>query len=370
MGWKVIDHLTIYREKGMYGAHPNVVRTPNGDLLALFHRSPHLGYSHHGHPLFDLRACRSTDEAKTWEPQQLVTIDPLGGVIDFGTHTLADGSIFLHASAVALAPQQDGASATVWETASGRPFWSRSLDDGRNWSEPVRFPQLPAELKVGSHSEHQGICRSGLVELADGRLFLPGKAPSTAEGIGYPYFGMCHYSSDMGDNWHYGGKIAVDDTAHFSEPTVHITPKGRILILFRCHSQRGTTDRQVFLARVYSDDGGATWSQWERTPLEGCPGHMLGLRDGRIFITVGRRLPEESGCNARVLDPEGSDMDTVPSFVVRGDSTITKLPDGKPVSDCGYPWSVELADGKVLVVYYYTYEDGLRGIEGTVLEEG
>ncbi|MCZ6677963.1 MAG: sialidase family protein, partial [Candidatus Poribacteria bacterium] len=72
MSWHVVDHITIYREEGWYGAHPNVVRTPAGDLLALFHRSPHLGYSHHGHPLFDVRACRSVDEGHTWSPQRFI----------------------------------------------------------------------------------------------------------------------------------------------------------------------------------------------------------------------------------------------------------------------------------------------------------
>ena len=63
---------------------------------------------------------------------------------------------------------------------------------------------------------------------------------------------------------------------------------------------------------------------------------------------------------ARVLEPEAGDLDTAPEIVVRADSL-------EP--DCGYPWSLELNDGRVLVVYYYVYEDGTRGIEGSVLEE-
>ena len=38
-------------------------------------------------------------------------------------------------------------------------------------------------------------------------------------------------------------------------------------------------------------------------------------------------------------------------------------------SDCGYPWAVELRDGRVLVVYYYTHRDLHRGIEATLVEE-
>ena len=63
---------------------------------------------------------------------------------------------------------------------------------------------------------------------------------------------------------------------------------------------------------------------------------------------------------ARVLNPEGGDLETAEEIFVRSDSYD---------SDCGYPWAVELESGRVLVVYYYVYPDGRRGIEGTVLEE-
>ena len=125
MGWRIVEHITIYREEGWYGAHPNLVRTPDGDLLVLFHRSPFVGYSHHSHPLFDVRACRSEDEGQTWSEQHFMTADPLGGVLDFGTHTLADGSIFLHASNVELVPQDEGREGGEWIAHAGIPFWVR-----------------------------------------------------------------------------------------------------------------------------------------------------------------------------------------------------------------------------------------------------
>ncbi|SVD62149.1 uncharacterized protein METZ01_LOCUS415003, partial [marine metagenome] len=98
MSWNVIEHTTIYKERGLYSAHPTLVRAPDGDLLTFFHRSPDHQYSRHSHPLFDVRMCRSSDGGETWSPPRYVTSDPLGGILDFGTHTLADGSIFLHAS--------------------------------------------------------------------------------------------------------------------------------------------------------------------------------------------------------------------------------------------------------------------------------
>lgn len=357
MSWRVVDHITIYKEMGWYSAHPTLVRTPVGDLLAFFHRSPDHGYSRHGHPLFDIRVCRSSDEGKTWSAPQFVTADPLGGVVDFGTHTLPDGSIFLHASTVELLPnkaQPHGA----WISRAGIPFWVRSRDEGHTWTEPVRFPALP-DAVWGHPASHSGVCRSGILDMPAGRLLMPSKATENPEGH-MPFFGMLRVSTDMGETWTYGGRIAKDPVAHFSEPAIHLTPQGRILILFRCHPFPNAPADEVHLAMVESEDDGETWSLWRPTTIMGCPGHMLGLRDGRIFVTVGTRWEGQRGCLARVLDPEGNDMEVSPDIVIRADSHD---------ADCGYPWAVQLSDDRVLIVYYYVYQDGNRGIAGTIVEE-
>ena len=380
MNWQVVGRVTIYRQSGMYAKCPNIVRTPSGDMLALFHRSPYLGYPHHSHPLFNVQACRSKDEGQTWSDPYLVTADPLGGVIDCGTHTLADGSIYLHASSNELISAVGHASVSfhspphakavgesehsAWVSRPGIPFWVRSRDDGHTWTAPKRFPPLP-DAVWGHPAEHSGVSRSGLLALPDGRLLMPGKATDHPDGEP-PYFGMLRVSRDIGETWEYGGRIAQDTVAHFSEPAIHLTPSGRILVLFRCHpNQLSSAETKKkrgnkFLALVYSDDGGETWSPWRPTTIHGSPGHMLGLRDGRIFVTVGTRWEGQQGCTARVVDPEGTDLDTAPDLIVRNDSQSW---------DCGYPWAVELNDGRVLVVYYYHYPDGQIGIEGSIVEE-
>ena len=142
---------------------------------------------------------------------------------------------------------------------------------------------------------------------------------------------MMRVSRDIGETWEYGGRLAEDPQF-----------VGR------------------FLALVYSDDDGETWSSWRLTTIHGSPGHMLGLRDGRIFLTVVTRWKGQRGCVARVLTPEGTDLDTTPELVIRDDALSP---------DCGYPWSVELNDGRVLVVYWHHYTDDHRGIEGAIVEE-
>jgi len=375
MSWKVVDRVSIYREEGMYAISPCLTRTPNGDLLVNFQRSPHLPYAHHKTPLCNVQACRSTDEGKTWGPAQLLTYDPLGGVMDRSAHTLPDGSVFLYSSCTELKPAGDAkAHSRDWHIEFGKPFWVRSRDNGHTWTEPTRFPPIQDAIH-GHPAEHSGISRSGLLAHPDGRLLLPSKATDTTSE--FRYFGMLRVSYDMGETWEYGGRIAEDPVAHFSEPAIHRTPKGRILVLLRCHPgklgpgivrEQGYTGAMVedpwfvnmLLALVYSDDEGATWTPWRPTRIHGSPAHMLGLRDGRIFLTVGTRWEGQRGCVGRVLEPEGSDLETAPEFAISSESMSI---------DCGYPWSVELADGRVLVVYWRHYEDDLRGIEAAFLAE-
>ena len=379
MSWEVVERMTIYRQEGMYALCPNVVRTPSGDLLMFFQRAPHLGYPHHANPLFNLQACRSRDEGRTWSEATLIAANPLGGIMDRGVHTLSDGSIYIHCSSRELVPAEGSEMhGAEWVSRPGKPFWVRSRDDGLTWTAPVLFPPVP-DANYGHLADHSGVCRSGLIELPDGRLLMPGKATDRPESE-HKYFGMLWVSRDMGESWEYGGRIAEDPVAHFSEPAIHRTPSGRLLVLFRCHSNQPQDEilplrdrlyNSRFQALVSSDDDGETWTPWQRS-VHGYPAHMLGLRDGRIFLTVGIRWEGQSGCLARVLDPEGTelgtgpirettpDLENGPDVVVQGDSCSY---------DCGYPWSVELDDGRVLVVYWHHYPDDHRGIEGAILAE-
>ena len=208
MSWKVTDRMTIYREEGFYALSPCVNRTPNGDLLMTFQRAPHIGMANHKHPLFNVQACRSSDEGRTWSDAYLVTIDPLGGVMDRSCHTLPDGSIFLHSSCSELVPAEGSRPHGLdWTVRFGMPFWVRSTDDGHTWSKPVRFPPLPDAINAHP-SEHTGVSRSGLLAMPDGRLFLPSKATDISHE--FRYFGMLRISHDMGETWEYGGRICED----------------------------------------------------------------------------------------------------------------------------------------------------------------
>jgi hypothetical protein len=96
------------------------------------------------------------------------------------------------------------------------------------------------------------------------------------------------------------------------------------------------------LAIAESTDQGKTWS----TPVQVTkdsehPGDLIQLRDGRILLTYGERnVPR--GARA-ILSRDGRKWDNSKPIV---------LADDAPVTDCGYPSSVEVGAGKIVTLYY------------------
>jgi hypothetical protein len=98
------------------------------------------------------------------------------------------------------------------------------------------------------------------------------------------------------------------------------------------------------LLTARSEDGGFTWSPWVRHATKGHPYHPLQLSDGRVLLTYGYRHAPY-GIRMRILDAECTNIDDAEEFIVRDDGGGT---------DLGYPWAVELPNGEVLVVYYWS----------------
>ena len=358
MTWEAVEHISVYRDADWYAAHPTVTRLPNGELLAAFHRSPNLGYPHHQNPLFDVRACRSSDDGATWSEPQLLVTNPRGGVLDFAVHVLPDGRLMLHAATVDLVPADDTPHGESWKLQRGGSFWIDSSDNGHTWSDAKSFPEVPDAVS-GHPATHTGICRSSMLAVDDNRLLLTGRATAAASG-GFPYFGTLFTSDDGGSTWTFDSRMIQDEVAHFGESTMVRLPSGRIVALFRCHPGPGRTVEDRFLAETFSDDDGKTWSSWSPTTVFGYPPHALTLRDGRVFLSYGVRTDRQAGCTARVVDKELAHLNRLPDVHIRH---------GSKGPDCGYPWSVQLNDDRVLVVYYFTNEDGSRSIEGTIMQD-
>ncbi|MHB1368430.1 MAG: sialidase family protein [Eubacteriales bacterium] len=92
-----------------------------------------------------------------------------------------------------------------------------------------------------------------------------------------------------------------------------------------------------------SHDKGRTWSEWIALNIEGSPPHLMLHSSGALICTFGRR-EEPFGEHALISCDYGKSWDK--EYVI----------DNRPNDgDLGYPASVKLDDGSILLVYYQKY---------------
>jgi sialidase-1 len=121
---------------------------------------------------------------------------------------------------------------------------------------------------------------------------------------------------------------------HYNETGIVALRDGRVLAALR--SEKGG-----HVAITESSDQGKSWS----TPVQITkdsehPGDLIQLHDGRVLLTYGERNAPR-GVHA-ILSADGRSWDNTKPIV---------LADDAPVTDCGYPSSVE-AGGKIVTLYY------------------
>ena len=135
-----------------------------------------------------------------------------------------------------------------------------------------------------------------------------------------------------------------------------------------------------------SMDDGRTWSELEELPLEfsGAAHHVLVLRDDRLVCTWGNRY--DPSIRVSVSGDRGRTWATARGWALREgahlDAPGTKdrlrgqTTDGVirsvPYTDIGEPCSVELADGRIVTVYYWLNgaADPMRYLEAAIYEVG
>ena len=368
-----LEHLVVHKSSDYLCAFPDIIRLHNGDLVTVFRESaihppnrnperPQDAKITHHHVITGSRVTlvRSTDDGCTWDPASRIVVDPGNDSQDLNMpliSQLTSGELIVvnHRWFVNMTEAQVAASRGKRDIRFRPPgavnnygfdslYFIRSSDQGFTWSEPqpVRS-SLPYGPCIG---------KTAILEMPDGTLLMPLYGPAPADRKGRM---LIDRSTDGGHTWGHPTTVAYDPEhrVDFHEPPLVLLPNGKLITVMR------TTGADGYLYQAFSTDGGWTWQGLHRTAIWGFPAHLLRLRSGRILCAYGYRR-EPFGVRAVVSEDEGETWQLDRELVIRSDGRHT---------DLGYPASVQLQDDRILTVYYFHDDDGIRYIAGSIYTE-
>lgn len=314
----VLDRRLVVSGQGYF---PVALRLQDGRIgVVLRGGGPHL--SIHGR----LDIVFSSDEGKTWTTPAVVVDSPVDdrnpalGQAKDGTLVVAFWRTARYTADGQYAPDSDK-PVNTWVT--------RSQDGGKTWSDAAQIDV--SDIGWGSPYGRMLTLVDGtmLTSVYGGQVRGPGEKVAAETENSYVY-----RSTDNGATWK---RFSAPGSKGYNETALLETSPGHLLAAMRIAKEGA-----VAIAR--GTDGGRTWSKPEKlTPAAVHPADLLLLADGRVLLTCGdRRGP--FGVRAVPGDASGK-FDWIASIPLVTDAIS---------SDCGYPGSVLLKDGRVLTVYYAT----------------
>jgi hypothetical protein len=300
-------------------AWPNLTLLPNGDLVVMIYNQP----SHLLQP-GDVECWGSEDSGVTWRkrgvPGPRETEVNARGNVAAGVAGNGDLVVLVSGWSGPFEGRNRGSVLPVWI--------SRSSDGGRTWMiDRESFPKLPTGV--------DGVPYGDIVPGRDGAL-----RAALYRGNGTFVF----KSSDHGQTW--TEPVLLDGGESMNETAIFHLGEGNWLAAARYEG----------LTLYSSADDGETWQkQGAVTGPQQHPGDLIRLRDGRLLLSNGNRafgnVPQDRvksdsrGIDVRFSDDEG-----------RTWGNPYRVADFE--RDGGYPSSVQLADGRILTVYYARVVEG------------
>lgn len=205
-----------------------------------------------------------------------------------------------------------------------RSWVCRSGDGGRTWT-------VNKEFIVAEKGWSEFIPFGPIISGEDGALHTScytGEFTDPAESTKTKSYRSWHFrSDDDGKSW---------------RPTSVIGAKHNETSILHLGGKRWLAAARIDAVELFrSDDDGATWLDPQRvTARNEINAHLLRLKDGRLLLSYGNRVKNQFGVLAKLSSDDGKTW-------------------GEPIrlahalsADCGYPSSVQRADGKVVTAYY------------------
>ena len=355
----------LFYDPASYSAFPHVIRMEGDELLVAFRQAPKVDGIRHTHPRSIITLIRSYDLGESWQVDAASQMGAGGGQ-ELGLIYLGGGKVggalaahevvhWHETERIAFRdpPRKEypyiggspDTSIPAFAYSNVGALWCWSDNYGLTW-------RLEHAILVGDKAQ---ACAPP-VRTADGTLLIPAYV---SLGGASPNSSVLYRSDDGGATWSEGTVMARGsaDTRDYNEPAVIELEPGHLLGLHR--TTMGEGGSHTLFWQNESRDAGLTWSRPEVTTVRSgaCP-RLAKLRDGRLLLTYGRRLPPY-GIYASISEDGGRSWGRT-SWLVR------KTPEAAR-SDHGYTSSIQLDDTRIFTTSYAQWR-GITGITGTFWE--
>ncbi|MBM3726383.1 MAG: exo-alpha-sialidase [Acidobacteria bacterium] len=341
-------NLIVYQEPGRYAGWPanHGIWIWGNEILMGFELGEFQASDRRIHTINYQRPAehvlvRSLDGGETWKLEKPASLAPPAGTKVAGVPTAEGGKAPVDCPG-GIDFRRPGFAITfrMEDIHIGPSRFYYTTDKGKSWQGPFRVPDFG----------HRGIA-ARTDYLVQGKHELTAWL-TAAKSNGREGRIIVVRTSDGGKTWKQVALMGDEPTGndYAIMPSTVRLGNGSLLTAVRY---------QRWIDLFQSADNGATWTGAGRpAPLTGGnPPSMIRLKDGRLALTYGYRLPP-FGIRARISADEGKSW---------GDEIVLRADGGS--RDLGYPRTVQRRDGKLVTAYYFNdANDKERYIGATIWE--